>query len=98
MNHEIGARRRRRLAQASRLLVSNTIAIAFGFAAYSATPASAANLNAAAAQPQQDTTFAVRAIKSRLGLVAQSDAALLGRTDATPVNVVVKLDYDSVAS
>ncbi|HEX3087853.1 MAG TPA: S8 family serine peptidase [Ilumatobacteraceae bacterium] len=30
--------------------------------------------------------------------MAQTDPALLGRTDATPVHVVVKLDYDATAS
>ena len=36
-----------------------------------------------------------KALTSRL---AETDPALLGRTDATPVDVVVKLDYDSVAT
>ena len=43
-----------------------------------------------------DTT--VTAAKSKSGRLATSDPALLGRTDATPVNVVVKLDYDAAAS
>jgi hypothetical protein len=37
-------------------------------------------------------------VKSRLGQIAQTDPALLNRTDATPVDVMVKLDYDAVAS
>ena len=36
--------------------------------------------------------------KSSSGQLAQSDPSLLGRTDATPVHVVVKLDYDATAS
>jgi Subtilase family/Fibronectin type-III domain/PA domain len=36
--------------------------------------------------------------KSTSGRSAVTDPALLGRTDATPVNVVVKLDYDATAS
>jgi hypothetical protein len=40
----------------------------------------------------------VEGSKSRTGNLAQSDPSLLGRTDATPVNVVVKLDYDATAS
>ena len=36
--------------------------------------------------------------KSVTGKLAQSDPALLGRTDATPVNVMVKLDYDASAN
>jgi subtilisin family serine protease len=40
----------------------------------------------------------IEAAKSRVGRIAQSDPSLLGRSDSTPVNVVVKLDYDSVAT
>jgi subtilisin family serine protease len=40
----------------------------------------------------------IEAAKSRIGRIAQSDPSLLGRSDSTPVNVVVKLDYDSVAT
>jgi subtilisin family serine protease len=36
--------------------------------------------------------------KSRTGQIAETDPALLGRGDSTPVDVVVKLDYDSVAT
>jgi hypothetical protein len=36
--------------------------------------------------------------KSVSGQLAQSDPSLLGRTDATPVNVMVKLDFDASAS
>jgi subtilisin family serine protease len=36
--------------------------------------------------------------KSRVGRIAQTDPDLLDRTDSTPVNVMVKLDYDSVAT
>jgi subtilisin family serine protease len=36
--------------------------------------------------------------KSRTARIAESDAALLRRTDTRPVNVIVKLDYDSVAT
>ncbi|HEY7628503.1 MAG TPA: S8 family serine peptidase [Ilumatobacteraceae bacterium] len=37
-------------------------------------------------------------MKSESGRLAQTDPSLLGRTDATPVNVMVKLDYDATAS
>ena len=40
----------------------------------------------------------IKAAKSSSGQLAQSDPALLGRTDSTPVHVVVKLDYDATAS
>ena len=36
--------------------------------------------------------------KSRSGALAETDPALLGRNDTTPVPVFVKLDYDAVAS
>jgi subtilisin family serine protease len=40
----------------------------------------------------------LHAAKSRSGGLAQTDPDLLGRTDATPLAVMVKLDYDAVAS
>jgi subtilisin family serine protease len=40
----------------------------------------------------------IEGAKSKVGGIAQSDPALLGRSDSTPVNVMVKLDYDSVAT
>jgi subtilisin family serine protease len=36
--------------------------------------------------------------KSRTGQIAETDPKLLGRGDSTPVDVMVKLDYDSVAT
>ncbi|MGQ0606926.1 MAG: S8 family serine peptidase [Chloroflexota bacterium] len=36
--------------------------------------------------------------KSRSGALAETDPALLGRNDTTPVPVFIKLDYDAVAS
>ncbi len=41
---------------------------------------------------------AIESAKSRSGSIAQTDPALLGRNDATPVPVLIKLDYDAVAS
>ena len=43
-----------------------------------------------------DTTFV--GAKSASGAAAQTDPALLGRTDSTPINVIVKYDYDSTAA
>ena len=40
----------------------------------------------------------VHGVKSRSGRIARSDPALLKRTDSKRVNVMVKLDYDSVAA
>jgi subtilisin family serine protease len=43
-------------------------------------------------------TSSVTAVKSASGRLAQSDRALLARTDSAEVNVMVKLDYDATAS
>lgn len=40
----------------------------------------------------------IQAAKSRAGALAQTDPALLGRTDTTPIPVFIKLDYDAIAS
>ena len=50
--------------------------------------------SAAALTP--DSTYA--APKSTSGALAQTDPALLGRTDSTPVNVLIKYDFDATAS
>ena len=47
-----------------------------------------------AAQPDETVT----GDKSLTSRIAETDPALLGRTDSTPVEVLVKLDYDSVAT
>ena len=52
------------------------------------------SLTATALTPTSTSTAA----KSNTGRLAQTDPTLLGRTDSTPVNVVVKLDYDATAS
>jgi hypothetical protein len=43
-----------------------------------------------------DSTYS--APKSTSGALAQTDPALLGRTDSTPVNVLIKFDLDATAS
>jgi len=43
-----------------------------------------------------DSTFV--GAKSNSGSLAQTDPLLLGRTDSTPVHVVIKYDYDATAS
>jgi hypothetical protein len=43
-----------------------------------------------------DSTFT--GDKTASGMVAQTDPSLLGRTDSTPVNVMIKYDLDSTAS
>ena len=66
----------------------------FVFGAYSA---SAANLAPAPNQLKLESTIASD-VKSKSGQMAQSDPALLGRSDPTPVRILVKLDYDPVSS
>jgi hypothetical protein len=60
--------------------------------------ASANDFALSPSQPQQDDTIAMKAAKSGHGQSPKSDPALLGRTDSTLVHVLVKLDYDAVAS
>jgi subtilisin family serine protease len=61
----------------------------------------------ASAAPNDPSRFTARALtpsstvtaaKSPSGRLAQSDKALLARTDSKPVHVMVKLDYDAAAS
>src|SRR5947209_312790 len=56
--------------------------------------ATAANLSVTPLSP--DSTYS-RA-KSKSGALAQTDPALVGRTDSTLVNVLIKYDYDATAS
>jgi len=56
----------------------------------------ATSLVLAPTQPEQSSSFAMKMERSHPGSAAHSDPALLGRTDSTPVQVLVKLDYDPV--
>src|SRR5215831_2473031 len=56
--------------------------------------AEAAQLTATPLTP--DSTYSRP--KSSSGALAQTDPALLGRTDSTPVNVLIKYDFDATAS
>jgi hypothetical protein len=68
--------------------------------AFAATIASAgsggANLTAVGGVTAGDT-YSVTS-KSESGQLARTDPSLLGRTDSTPVNVMIKYDYDATAS
>jgi hypothetical protein len=55
---------------------------------------SPANLTAEKVAPVQR----IQADKSPTSRLAKTDQSLLGRTDSGPVNVMIKLDYDSVAT
>jgi subtilisin family serine protease len=67
---------------------------------YAASGASSATGQASKfeAVPLEADGAPIQAPKSRVGRIAQTDPELLGRSDSTPVNVMVKLDYDSVAT
>jgi hypothetical protein len=77
-------------------MIANAVAaiMSFVLVAYSA---SAANLTVSPTRPTLESTIASD-VKSKSGRMAQSDPALLGRSDPTPVRILVKLDYDPVSS
>ncbi|HSK94950.1 MAG TPA: S8 family serine peptidase, partial [Candidatus Angelobacter sp.] len=61
----------------------------------SALAVDSSELTATALQPDGPP---IEVAKSRSGQLAETDPALFGRTDSTPTLVVIKLDYDPVAS
>jgi subtilisin family serine protease len=77
------------------------VAVAAGCTVLSALAAGAAAGGTAAgpftATPLQPAET-IEGVKSQTSRLAQTDPSLLGRTDATPVSVVVKYDYDSTAT
>jgi len=93
-----GGARAFRFAHTQCNFVLRAIAVTAALAVFSAYPAFAGSFAPAATQPQYDSTIIGKAVKSRLGQLTQTDPSLLGRTDPTPVNVMVKLDYDALAS
>jgi hypothetical protein len=74
------------------------VVVALGAVASSALARSgAANPDSFTAAPlAADNT--VDGAKSDSGRLAETDPSLLGRTDSTPVNVMIKYDYDATAS
>jgi subtilisin family serine protease len=81
----------RRMRLAALLAVLTALVVVLGSSAGAQTP----TLTATALEPDGAP---IQGAKSLVGKIAQSDPALLGRSDSTPVNVMVKLDYDSVAT
>lgn len=63
-----------------------------------AAPVSAREPSAFTVQPLADTGATIVASRSASGQIAQSDPALLARTDDSPVNVFVKVDVDAAAT
>jgi hypothetical protein len=60
--------------------------------------ASSGNLTLAPNQPKQESTITRDEKSPVAGRAAQSDPALLGRRDSTPLRILVKLAYDPVSS
>src|SRR5438270_5144602 len=76
-------------------LVFASAGMAFFAAKSSGSPRNAfRQLNATPLTPKSTYVGA----KSLSGYVAQTDPSLLGRTDSTPINVMIKYDYDPTAS
>ncbi len=67
-----------------------------GVVAVAAGGAAKPKLSAVRGAVSLESSFA--AAKSTSGALAQTDPALLGRTDSSPINVVIKYDYDATAS
>ena len=80
------------------LAIFALVAVTLGVAATSATAGSTAvnpsNLSATPLAP----TDTVEGAKTDSGGIAKTDPSLLGRSDSTPVNVMIKYDYDATAS
>ncbi len=85
------ARRRRRLPTFAALFV---LVCAVSFVA--AGGASGEGVTFTATELTPDSTFS--ASKSPSANLAETDPSLLGRTDATPVSVMIKYDFDATAS
>ena len=74
-----------------------TVALAYAASGVASTN-DAQRVSKFTATPVELDGVPIEAAKSRTGRIAETDPDLLGRTDSAPVNVVVKLDYDSVAT
>jgi hypothetical protein len=74
-----------------------TLLLVLGIVAASASAQSGVNPSKLTASPlAADST--IEGAKSDVARLAETDPSLLGRTDSTPVNVMIKYDYDSTAS
>ena len=90
-------------ARLPRYVALGVVLVALSVLAAGAAAAPAESLGAAAQQQRFTVTPLVPAsrvegAKSASGRIAQTDESLLGLSSDAPVNVVVKLDYDAVAS
>ncbi len=74
-----------------------TVALAYAASGVAST-SEAQQVSKFTATPLEADGAPIEVAKSRVGRIAETDPELLGRSDSTPVNVIVKLDYDSVAT
>jgi Subtilase family/Fibronectin type-III domain len=81
-------------------LIGALLTLITGVGASSAGPpaGSTATRDATLAATPLAATGTVTATKAPTSRLAKTDPALLGRTDRTPIRVMIKLDYDSVAT
>jgi hypothetical protein len=85
-----------RALRRKRLPVFVGLAIVVGLISFSAVGSAAGTDGFTASALTPDSTFS--ASKSDSGQLAQTDPSLLNRSDATPVAVMIKYDYDATAS
>jgi len=85
-----------RVARAKRIPVVVGLALAVGVISFTAVGGAAGSEGFTATALAPDTTYS--ASKSDSGQLAQTDPTLLNRSDATPVAVMIKYDYDATAS
>ncbi len=96
-SHGAAVRRRRVLTGTLSIALVVLLSIVAAGAASGGTAASSPSaFKLGAFTPEAAGT--IEAFKSATGRLAQSDPSLLDRTDSTLVNVMVKYDYDSVAT
>jgi hypothetical protein len=85
-----------RALRKKRLPVIAGLVLVVGLISFSAVGSAAGTDGFTASALTPDSTFS--AAKSDSGRLAQTDPTLLNRSDATPVNVMIKYDYDATAS
>src|SRR3954468_13323815 len=85
-----------RASRKKRLPVLVGLALVVGLICFSAVGSAAGTDGFTASALTPDSTFS--ASKSDSGQLAQTDPSLLNRSDATPVAVMIKYDYDATAS
>ncbi len=94
-------RTRRQSGLRRRRAVPFMLAIAVGMLAFAASGSASGESGDASSRFQATSltpTSTFTGSKSQSGYIARTDPSLLGRTDATRINVLVKYDFDSTAS